>query len=160
MSTKVTPDGGVMRTCQTEPILKKLKSVFAGGEQHTTTAIYARIIEVMKTGKPMIVIINDTQSFQDDHPELNDYPNAKVYFLGNIRAAADQLVATSRAIDKAAKANPSITTPWVVFAVNAPEVLHFVDGKIDFKATSVSYVASCADEVFVTMRTESSKETT
>lgn len=160
MSTKVTPDGGVMRTCQTEPILKKLKSVFAGGEQHTTTAIYARIIEVMKTGKPLIVIIHDSMYHPDDHPELNDYPNAKVYFLHTIHAAADQLSATRRAIDKAAKAIPSITRPRVVFAVNDPEALHFVDGKIDFKATSVSYVASCADDIFVTMRTESSKETT
>lgn len=154
MSTKVAADGGVMHTAPTEPVLKKLKSVFAGAEQYTTNSFYSRIVEEMKSGKPMIVIIQDSVCHKDDNPEIDEYPNAKVYFPFELEAVAFQVSTAHKAIERARKANPSVTLPKIILAINNPGALHYVDNQLDFKNTELSCAAQLADEVFVTMRVE------
>ncbi|MNV46385.1 hypothetical protein D3C71_1382140 [compost metagenome] len=158
MTTKVAADGGVMHTAPTEPVLKKLKSVFAGNEQYTTNSFYSRIVEEMKSGKPMIVIIHDSMCHPDDNPEIYEYPNAKVYFPFELDAVAFQVSTVHKAIDKARKANPSIVVPKLILAINNPGALHYVNNSLDFKNTELSCAAQLADEVYVTMRVEQIQE--
>lgn len=151
MKTHVKPDGGVALNASSETLRKKLKSVFAGEKQQSTNSFYHRIVEEMKSGRPLIFILHDSMCHPDDNPELKDYPNAAFYFVFELTDVADQLLHIHKIAAKARTANPSITLPKIILAINNPTALCYVENQLEFRSATLASAAALADEIFVTM---------